>query len=77
MNNGTIDLVWIVYKECDQALPYNYYVAISTTEGVNYRSRGLNSLDSVDIQLKRFIEGSTVSLNGLQPCDSTGYVAYG
>lgn len=76
MNKGTIDKVWIVHKECDQALPFNYYVAITTTEGFNYRSRGLNTFDSVDVQLKRLTEGSTVSLRGLQPCDSTGYMLF-
>lgn len=76
MNRGTIDRVWIVHKECDRSLPFNFYVAITTTEGVNYRTRGLKTFDSVDFQLKRLTEGSTVSLSGLQRCDSTGYVVY-
>ncbi len=73
MNNKTIKDVWIVHKSCDEALEFNYYVAISTTDSLNYRTKGYNNLDSIDTQLKRLREGATISLNNLQPCDSSGY----
>jgi len=73
LNKQTIKEAWIVYQACDKSLSSKYHVAVTTTHGINYRTTGLNSLDSVDFQLKRLKEGSTVSLSGLQPCDTSGY----
>lgn len=73
MNKAIIKNVWIVHQQCDESLSHKYYVAVTTASGLNYRTKGLDTLDSVDFQLKRFKEGLNVSLNGLTECDSSGF----
>lgn len=76
MQNALVKEVWLVHQSCDTSLQYPYYVAIATDQDVNYRTRGLKSLDSVDFQLKRLKPGTAVSLTGLQLCDSSGYTLF-
>lgn len=77
MNKATIKDVWIVHQQCDEALPFKYYVAVTTIDDNHFRTKGLETLDAVDFQLKRFNDGLHVSLNGLTECDSSGFELIG
>ena len=76
MQKNIVKQAWIIHQSCDKALEYPFYIAISTQNDANYRTRGLKNLDSVDRQLKRLKPGANISLNGLQPCDSSGYTLF-
>lgn len=73
MIKAKVTQVWLVHQSCDTSLSSKYYVAITTSDGLNYRTKGVNSLDLVDRQLQRLKIGKCVPLSKLEACDSSGY----